>query len=91
MILNDYAAAILKKQKLETAPVVLRTSPGTAGLGQWAIPESMGRLEAYGAHTEHWDDESEAGLLEAVAKYRPTILLTTYGAVTRAVLQAATA
>ena len=88
MILNDYASAILKKQKVETAPVVLRTSPGTAGLGQWAIPESIGRLEAYGANTVHWDDESEAGLLKAVAKHRPTILLTTYGAVTRAVLQA---
>lgn len=76
-----------KKQRL--APLVLRTSPGTAGLGRWAIPKCMSRLEAHGARIAEWNDESEAGLLEAVSRFEPTILLTTYGAVTRAVLRAA--
>ena len=40
-------------------------------------------------HAATSDKSSEAGLLEAVRRHRPTILLTTYGACTRRVLQAA--
>ena len=46
-----------KQQKL--APLVLRTSPSAAGLGRWAIPESMSRLEQYGARIAYSEDESE--------------------------------
>ena len=70
-------------------PVILRTSPGDAGLGQWELPECVARLEVYGARVVRWNDESEAGLLAALRKHRPVILLTTYGQVTRKVLSAA--
>lgn len=74
--------------------VVMRTQPVAGGLGTWAIPNTLQRLEethgaSHGVKCIVVDAEDEDGLLRSVKEHRPQIIMCTYAKLTRRVIEAA--
>ena len=68
---------------------IMRTQPLADGLGTWAIPKTLERLRQAGAHVVLCDTEEEEGLIAAVKKHRPNIIVSTYAKLSKSVLDAA--
>ena len=67
---------------------ILRTQPVSSGLGTWAIPNALKKIQDLGAEVFIGDNETEEGVINALNKFAPVhIIITTYGRITQNVLE----